>query len=135
MNRERNLQSGIFLIGTIIISLGMTLFLIEGVKLEEYIVIKLMYFVVSIYLMTISYIAYKKEKLYWIIEKDIIENISEEKKEEVGKIYFKKFKICCIALLIYSIIGFFIRMDLFLDIVVYMILIIVLGKRAVILQE
>lgn len=129
MNKERNLQSGIFLIGTSIISLGLTLFFMEGLKLEEYVVIKLMYFIIGVYLISISYIAYKKEKLHWILEKTYIENISKEKREKIGGEYFKRFKKCCIGLLIYSFIGMFFKTNLFLDIVIYMILIIVLEKR------
>lgn len=128
MNKERSLQSGIFLIETIIISLGITLFFIEELKLEEYIVIKLMYFIIGTCLIGISYIAYKEEKLHWILEEEYIESISEENRKKIVGKYLKRFKKCCVGLLIYSFIGIFLKTNLFLDIVIYMILIIVLEK-------
>ena len=110
----------LILVLTFIVAIG-AIFIIRNLEIEEYIAIKIMFLIITNSLLIISNIIYKKERLYWI-NKYTYENVksmSKEKRKQIAKKFYNKFKFFCLILVIYCIIGLFIKTHIFLDVLVY----------------
>lgn len=110
----------LILVLTFIVAIG-AIFIIRNLEIEEYIAIKIMFLIITNSLLIISNIIYKKERLYWI-NKYTYENVksmSKEERKQIAKKFYNKFKFFCLILVIYCIIGLFIKTHIFLDVLVY----------------
>lgn len=110
----------LILVLTFIVAIG-AIFIIRNLEIEEYIAIKIMFLIITNSLLIISNIIYKKERLYWI-NKYTYENVksmSKEERKQISKKFYNKFKFFCLILVIYCIIGLFIKTHIFLDVLVY----------------
>lgn len=110
----------LILVLTFIVAIG-AIFIIRNLEIEEYIAIKIMFLIITNSLLIISNIIYKKERLYWI-NKYTYENVksmSKGERKQIAKKFYNKFKFFCLILVIYCIIGLFIKTHIFLDVLVY----------------
>ena len=110
----------LILVLTFIVAIG-AIFIIRNLEIKEYIAIKIMLLIITNSLLIISNIIYKKERLYWI-NKYTYENVksmSKEERKQISKKFYNKFKFFCLILVIYCIIGLFIKTHIFLDVLVY----------------
>lgn len=116
----------LILVLTFIVAIG-AIFIIRNLEIEEYIAIKIMFLIITNSLLIISNIIYKKERLYWI-NKYTYENVksmSKEERKQISKKFYNKFKFFCLILVIYCIIGLFIKTHIFLDVLVYIICLVI----------
>lgn len=110
----------LILVLTFIVAIG-AIFIIRNLEIEEYIAIKIMFLIITNSLLIISNIIYKKERLYWINKYtyENVKNMSKEERKRIAKKFYNKFKFFCLILVIYCIIGLFIKTHIFLDVLVY----------------
>lgn len=116
----------LILVLTFIVAIG-AIFIIRNLEIEEYIAIKIMFLIITNSLLIISNIIYKKERLYWI-NKYTYENVksmSKGERKQIAKKFYNKFKFFCLILVIYCIIGLFIKTHIFLDVLVYIICLVI----------
>jgi hypothetical protein len=92
-------------------------------KLSSSVSIKLMFLIMNFCLIIISYIIYKKERVYWITSYDYETacNMTSEERKSIGKKLFRSFRICFGISTIYIFISLIIGTSVLVDSIVFIV--------------
>lgn len=119
---EKRKYGGLIIILTLLIVLPIAAVYLTKDYISESDSSKVVYFVTSILLFAMSFIIYKKERLYWLNGyryKDVIK-MSPEHRQRLCEIFFRYFGSTTMIISIYMLIGIVLKTNFWLDFVVFL---------------